>query len=299
MKADSPLFDPAVRTIASWTSLRTELIWIYEGAIHPLNRNRRTDHLVGYWVWIVKQGSAEVALGRRQLRAGSGQCLVSPRGLLTQRFSDDAKILSIHFTCNWPSGKELFEETHGTVFDVASYPKFQRKAAALAGLVRRLIPPTNDIHFGEQRVGYAGFLAIGRAFSDWLEIFSETLLDQGFSYAPVELVDGRLLHAIQCLRKVSLSQPFPGALLEQECGLGRSQLDRLSVQSFGMTTREFWAQRRLDAAKAYLATASNSIKEVSFLLGFKQASHFSHWFQQRAGCPPEAYRHRERVKVGV
>lgn len=296
MKEPPALPEPDTRSIHEWASLRTELIWVYDGTIHPMNRHRRTDHRVGYWVWLMRQGWAEISLGRRVLHAGEGQCLVSPRGLLEQRFSDDARILSIHFACNWPSGREMFAETEGAVFDVAKFPRFQRQAARLASMVRHRLPPASDIHFGELRVGYSVYLSIGRAFSDWLEVFAATLLAQGFSYSPVESVDARLLQAVQCLRAVPLSQPFPGRLVEQESGLGRSQLDRLFVQSFGMTTRSFWAERRLQAARALLSASADSIKEVSFRLGFKQASHFSKWFQLQAGYSPLDYRRRESMR---
>ena len=57
-----------------------------------------------------------------------------------------------------------------------------------------------------------------------------------------------------------------------------------------MTTREYWDRLRQDAAERNLEASSVSIKEIGYQLGFKQASHFTKWFSQRAGMPPATFR---------
>jgi transcriptional regulator GlxA family with amidase domain len=82
----------------------------------------------------------------------------------------------------------------------------------------------------------------------------------------------------------------------RESGLGRSQLDRLFFQAFGISTRAYWNRRKLDSANALLATTANPIKEIAFRLGFRQASHFTRWYESLMGLTPNAYRNRERIQ---
>ncbi len=283
----------AQNTLSTWSSLRTELVWIYEGAIHPLNRHRRTDHTHGYWVWLMRNGSAEVRHQGRVLRAGAGECLVSPHGIVEQDFSEDATLLSVHFSCHWPNGDLLFCERDGAVFALTEHPDFANAAQVLSDRVTRLVPPASDIHFAQQPIGYPAFLRLNREFTEWLLRFADTMTQLGFTYSIQERVDERLHHAIQCLQETSLGEPFPLALIQRESGLGRSQLDRLFLQSYGMTTRSYWAGRKLQTAKALLATTVTPVKELGFRLGFKQASHFTKWFQLQTGLTPTAYRSRE------
>jgi len=275
--------------------MRTELIWIYEGDVDPMNRRRRSDNNHGYRVWLLLSGSVEVRRDRLVLRAGAGECMIPPRGTMQQKFSDDARILSVFFSCEWPTGENLFNEHRGVVFKTADFPEFSRKAMELSGRVKTFSFAPTDIHFTEHLVPYIGYLELQRLFLEWLQVFAETLLALGHTYVQVEPIDKRLLQAVLGLKQTSLSLPFPAELIQQESGLGRSQLDRLFFQNFGMTTRSYWDRRKLESAKALLATTANPIKEIGFRLGFKQASHFTKWFQIHTGLNPAAYRTREGV----
>lgn len=289
---------PGINPIHVWAGLRTELIWIYEGLVHPLNRRRQTDHSQGYWVWLMQQGSVEVKFGRRVLRAQAGDCLVTPHGLMQQTFSDDARILSLHFSCQWPTGERLFVESGGLVFRLSLHPVFLAKARGLARLVGSLMPVSTDVHFTRQAVPFSSFLLLQRLFTEWLQTFSETLVDLGYTYsAQNQSTDSRLLHAVRCMKEAPLSSEFPAEPIRQETGLGRSQLDRLFLQAFGMTTRSYWNRRKLESAKALLTTTVSPIKELGFRLGFKQASHFTKWFHTQTGLNPAAFRTREGVAV--
>lgn len=274
--------------------MRIELVWIYDGEVHPLNRRRRTDHGQGYCVWLLHRGSVELKHGRRTLRARAGDCVVSPRGRVRQTFSDDARILSIRFVCEWPTGENLFTDRDGCVFNTADFPGFMDKARQLSDFVQSGFSAP-DIHFASQPVPFGSFLQLQRHFAEWLEVFSHTLLKLGHAFTEIGLIDGRLLRAIRCLNETSLDSGLPAALIQKESGLGRSRLDRLFFQNFGLSTRSYWMRRKLETARARLATTPTPIKELGFLLGFKQASHFSTWFQIHTGLTPLAYRKRERI----
>ena len=275
--------------------MRIELIWIYDGAVHPTNRHRQTDHSRGYWVWLLRRGSVALRQGQTVLTASAGECLVSPRGLMEQNFSEDARILSIHFTCEWPTGESLFREREGCVFRMADFPGFLATARQLADFVKEDLSET-DINFASQPVAWGGFLQLQRHFIEWLEMFSQTLIKLGFVFTPVGAIDRRLLSVVRCLKETSLDSDLPIELIQKECGLGRSQLDRLFVQQFGTSMRNYWNRRKLESAKALLANNTSTIKEVGFGLGFKQASHFTKWFRMHADLSPVEYRQREQFK---
>lgn len=283
----------AVNPIYVWAGMRTELIWIYEGGIHPDNQSRKSDNTHGYRVWFLFKGSVEVRRDRKVLRARAGECIIPPRGAMYQRFSSDARILSLFFSCDWPTGENLFNEHRGLVLKTADFPRFLSKAQELSNLVKTFSRVPTDVHFTEQPVPYLGFLHLQRLFIEWLEVFAQTLVTLNYTYVQVDPIDKRLLQTVRCLKQTSLSLPFPAELIQQESGLGRSQLDRLFFQTFGTTTRSYWNRRKLDSAKALLATTANPIKELGFRLGFKQASHFTTWFHTHTGLNPAAYRSRE------
>ena len=71
-------------------------------------------------------------------------------------------------------------------------------------------------------------------------------------------------------------------------GVSLRQLERYYHDAFGQTPQEWLNDARLREAKKLLSRGL-SVKEVSFKLGFKQASHFSRTFKQRTGQPPSVY----------
>src|ERR1041384_3878592 len=76
--------------------------------------------------------------------------------------------------------------------------------------------------------------------------------------------------------------------LASVCRVSLRQLERYYNDSFGQTPQEWLNEARFREAKKLLLKGL-SVKEVSFKLGFKQASHFSRSFKQRTGQPPSAY----------
>src|SRR5690349_11376080 len=97
-----------------WASLRTELIWIYDRGVLPGNLLVHNDPTRGNKAWLIRQGSVRLTTGTRQtLEAGPGQWIFLPRESMRHHFSKNARIFSIHFLCQWPSGDNLFQGTKG------------------------------------------------------------------------------------------------------------------------------------------------------------------------------------------
>jgi AraC-like DNA-binding protein len=65
---------------------------------------------------------------------------------------------------------------------------------------------------------------------------------------------------------------------------------RLFKLSMGVSPHRFVVGRRIDHAKALLATEGASIAAVSRAVGFRTPSHFTTVFRRTTGATPSAYR---------
>lgn len=272
-----------------WASLRTELLWIYEGPIAAGSKKETTDHRVGYWVWLIRRGKVRLEMEGKSWEATAGQWIVSPQGAALQEFSEDARILSVHFHCQWPTGENLFAGRDGMVWNAKQFPRLERSAMALSRLVHRHFPKVR-LELTDQAIDYPVFLRFEQRFQQWLIDFHQAMTQMGRSLAHGGVNDDRLLRAARFMHDSPLGEPFPAEQLQRETGLGRAHLDRLYWKQFGVTTREYWERLRQDVATRNLESTSRSVKEIGYELGFKQASHFTKWFFHRVGSTPKEYR---------
>lgn len=275
--------------IFRWASMRTELLWIYQGPIAAGTASEVQDHSQGYWVWLLVKGSVRLQMGAKTWSAKAGQWVVSPQGKILQEFSNDARILSVHFYCQWPTGDNLFSGEDAEVWQARDFPRLERSAAALASLVHRHFPKVR-LDLAGRQIDYDIFLRLEQRFLQWLADFYHAMERSGRTLAHAGSVDERILKAARLLHEAPLRERFSSEQLQRQTGLGRAHLDRLFWKSFGVTTREYWERLRQDAAMRKLESSSYSIKEICFDLGFKQPSHFTKWFLHRVGKTPKVYR---------
>jgi AraC family transcriptional regulator len=73
------------------------------------------------------------------------------------------------------------------------------------------------------------------------------------------------------------------------CGLSVRQLSRGFRASRGIAIGEYVAQKRIDKAK-YLLARGESVKSVSYTMGFASPSSFSYAFRKSSGMAPGQYR---------
>lgn len=64
----------------------------------------------------------------------------------------------------------------------------------------------------------------------------------------------------------------------------------------GKTISTWIADKTIAEAKSMLQHASASIKEIAYLLGFVESTHFSNYFKKHTGISPVLYRHRHSGK---
>ena len=96
------------------------------------------------------------------------------------------------------------------------------------------------------------------------------------------------LDRIQDWSELARQARFNARRLAAVCRVSLRQLERYYNESVGQTPQGWLNEARFREAKRLLLKGL-SVKEVSFELGFKQASHFSRSFKQRTGRPPSEY----------
>ncbi|AWI10230.1 helix-turn-helix domain-containing protein [Ereboglobus luteus] len=272
-----------------WSSLKTELLWIYDGIEQSHGETVTADHRNGYWLWLIHKGSVTMACELGMQTATAGQWMLSPHALTTQKFAHDSRILSIHFSCQWPTGENLFTGNQGLVWNAMDTPKLERNAQSLQRLARRHCPSV-WLNLYLQSVSYPLFMRFQYALTLFLIEFSEAMIRFGREFSHYGTHDDRLTLALNCIHATPQSSPFPWEYIAKETGLSRKHLDRLFYAHFGTTSRNYWDKIKLDECIRLLETTTLSIKEVGYHLGFKQASHFSTWFAKHSNRSPREHR---------
>lgn len=281
--------------LREWACVHAELVWIYESLVEPRFRDFQARGRPGHWAWYIRAGQARVtpAHGGAVLEARPGEWIFPPEDGFRQEFSGDARILSVHFACQWPSGEDMLASGEGLVVPGERYPQLLRRAEQLEHLVSRHFQPDTRhySHFSE----YEQFLDFQVVFLRWLSLWMRLRREYGARPNRLSVGDDRVLRAISSLNNAPLQDGFPQATLEAATGLGETHLGRLFFAEHGMTPRKYWEQRRLRVARASLETSNLPIKELAYSLGFRSDAHFVVWFRDRVGQRPKEYRthHRE------
>jgi AraC-like DNA-binding protein len=275
-----------------WASLRSELIWIYDREVGARHRQGKGYLMPGYRVWLIRQGSVSITVGRHTLAADAGTWITLPQEVTDHHFSPNAHILSIHFLCQWPSGENILVIRQPIIARSENYPALERDAQKLERLLRRQFPPegSQEQLYGEQSSDYGSFLRFQGLFINWLAAWFLLCTENGANLTRLSSGDNRPFQAARCLNQASLDRPFPADRLQRETGLGLMRLNQLFFAEFGLTTRKYWDRRRLDFAKQCLEMSSMPMKEISYRLNFRSDSHFVIWFRRQTGSRPSDYR---------
>jgi AraC family transcriptional regulator len=104
---------------------------------------------------------------------------------------------------------------------------------------------------------------------------------------------GRLSTAQMRLIDELLDRPgtLPGvAELAGLCGISTRHFFRMFRATNGVTLSDHAAAKRIDRARALLATPRPAIKEIAWHCGFETAAAFSAAFRRAVGVTPKEYR---------
>ena len=277
---------PSPLTFEDWSFLHARLLWCYEGEVDAPNRRRisQRNQLSAWWI---QAGSVTVKRGRDTWTARAGEWIFCGPHPLHQDFSPDARILSINFKLEWPSGDSLVEQI--LVVPAGTRPALGKTARALLRVISRRFPRISTA-LQPQPVELTDFFELQQLFAAWAQAYLKTLLAVGVVPARMGGLDSRVLAALRQLDRHDWRTPFREKNLAASAGLSAGHLDRLFVQQLGLTPRAYLQKRRLESATATLADTTVPAKKIAYDLGFSSASHFTHWLRRATGKSPREVR---------
>lgn len=275
--------------LGDWLSLRPALVHIYRDRVPVEGANIVALPGGNHFAWFLEEGEATVTANRRTVTARAGQWLIAAPGARTQKFSADARIISIQFQAKWPDGCQLFEEGLSLVVDDAEAPRLRTEALsvleALEGVFDcyptkiRLVPIPVDTYLTMQHRGLGFIVELARV-----------LLARGLAPSRVGQTDERLLATLRTLEHWPLEAPLENLELVRSGALSLEHLSRKFKAAFGLSPRKYMENRRLDFARRMLAHSPMPTKEVASRLGFSSLSDFSTWFKRHHHVSPNQYR---------
>lgn len=275
--------------LQDWLSLRPVLIHIYRDRVPVEGADITAPPGGNHFAWFLEHGSATVSSRGGTVSAHAGQWLIADPSARTQKFTTDARIISIQFQAKWPDGCQLFEEGLSLVLDDAEVPQLRREALsileALEGVfdcyptqVRRTLMPV-EVYLAMQHRGL-GFLVL----------LTQALLERGVAPSRVGQTDERLLAALRTLEHWPLEVPLEELDLVKTGALSLDHLARKFKAAFGLSPRKYIENRRLDFSRRMLAHSPMPVKEIASRIGFSSLSDFSTWFKRHHGLSPNQYR---------
>lgn len=273
-------------TVEDWSSLHARLLWCYQGVVAPAHRREvsRGRRLTAWWM---QAGEVTVGSRGKSVTAGVDEWLFCGPEPREQRFTANARLLSINFQLEWPSGDSLVEPFLAT--PASRHPALAKAARPLVTLLRRKFPGVR-LDLQGHSAGPTAFFRLQQLFSAWVLAYLETVLALGVLPARMTGVDPRVRAALRMLDRHSWETRFREEDVAREVGLSIGHLDRLFVHQMGTTPRGYLQKRRLESARARLREPLMAIKEVAYELGFSSPAHFTHWFRQAAGQSPREFR---------
>ncbi len=273
--------------LTDWRNLRAHVVWAYESVPLALRGTFHDEHLVG---WRLLEGSVTVSGRRKTVTAAAGQWVFPPRGEEVREFSEDARVISVHFRATWPDGHELFQENEPHAGEPDGFPDLDAAARRLAEIIHTRFPDVigNRLPFVE--AGFADYLALESGLPAWLDAYATAMQSLGARMWTLNTFDERVVHLSEAIDALPLDAELSLADVAGGFGLSPGHASRLFVAQFGFTPREYREQQRVDAARRLLRGSCTPVKEIAFNLGFKQPTHFSAWFKKRTGRFPRAFR---------
>lgn len=275
---------PRLLRFRDWSCVRHGLVWAYDDAV--LRKARQGVYTnPDFSCWLVRRGQVTLTTGRQTVVARAGQWAFVACPTRRQNFSEDARILSIHFHFSWPGGEPVIAQPRNVVFSAADHPRLDRAARPIARLVTRHFPGAGAF-LSDSLCTLPVYLRAQSLLPLWLDAYLETQAALGNFPRRLGLDDDRMLHAFAELDRQPLDEKFSEKRFVAASGLGRSQLNALFVRSAGTTPRRYFEKRRLEAAQRLLSGTRASVKEIALDLGFRHVAHFSAWFSRLTGASP-------------
>lgn len=276
--------------VFDWDQIDLHLRFCYEGSVPDTGHGRTQANFTS--AWLVRGGWAEVSCGNHPaVRGHTGEWVFVPPGERLQRFSPQARIVSVAFDAAYLLKEHLFAENPPAVLSAGAVPQLDKMTARLLKVTTR---GRLDFRYDtwEEKLDINGFLKLKMTFFSWLDAFADALrlreVHPHIRAAEDELVATalRLIHGLANQRELKVPE------LAQRLGISVSQLHRRFTRATGISLHRFYSQLRTEAACQRLHYSNSSLKEIAYEMGFQHPANFSNWFKAQTGVTPKAHRDR-------
>ena len=274
--------------VEDWHKLNCRLFWAYEGPVRPKFQHGayRQEGIVA---WLIIRGSVRLTFAKSRESCTAGNWYFPKGEPWTQDFSPDAEILSLRFIAHWPDETPLFDRTRSLKIPASAIPR-------LTSLARRMARHMSTTHIEDER-GFEQvpksldrYIDIQRLFLSWMTSYVDLMREQKIPSSTYQTLDERVWIAINRIERAEMHEPLRETELALLAGVSKSHLNRLFVINTGKTPADYWADRRIQAARSALLESSRSVKSIAYELGFSSLSHFSTWVRKKTGISPRALR---------
>lgn len=115
----------------------------------------------------------------------------------------------------------------------------------------------------------------------------------GFRASDSPNVDARIKIALDLMQRASSTEFSLGSICRL-VNLSPTRLRQLFKEETGRTPRQYLRDLRMGKAEQFLCSTFLTVKEISFLCGVKDVSHFVRDFKKQFGLTPSEFRARNR-----
>lgn len=278
---------------APWDSLHLELLHIYDAEVLPWGRKAKEIPPDRYYrAWLLRAGSGRVKVGGRWHAFSAGEWMIPSPTLSAQEFSEDARLLSMHFRARWPDGSPLYDVSPRVQWASARHPELEQAAQDLLVASRRPGPPRYGEPAFPENPTLDQHLHMAECFRRWLRVFCSIMTGLGVEPSSPAEMDERVHIGLRWLDRFPLAAKFRERLLAERLGLSVIHLNRLFARELKTSPAVYLEQRRWERASYLLLNTSRSAKEIAYELGFCAPSYFATWVKNRSGKTPLQFRRR-------
>ena len=276
---------------AAWESLHLELLHLYDAEVLPWGRKVKDIPPDRYYrAWFLREGSGRVKVGGRWHSFAAGEWMIPAPTLTAQEFSENARLLSLHFRARWPDGNPLYDVSPCATWRSAAHPELERAAEELLAASRRPGPPRYGEPAFPENPSLDQYLHMAEGFRRWLRICHAILAKQGVEPTEPVKMDARVAAGIRWLDRFPIGEKFRERLLAERLGLSVIHLNRLFARELKTSPAAYLEQRRWERASYLLRNTTRSAKELAYELGFCAPSYFATWVKNRSGKTPLQFR---------
>lgn len=274
--------------VQQWSSVHAELLWSYLGPVHPngVDKHSVSQNLYG---WLLLKGTCTCTSSGRSVVAKTGQWMFPPFGPRHQKFSPEARIISVSFLLHGPGGRSLFDHGAGIVATASEHPGLEKAARRGVSVIERKFPDASNQLFMKMAT-LPQHWELQAVFMDWLKAYTEAMEAEGAPPAWPELPSQRLGDAVLKVERHPFSQAFRESEIARAAGVSVPHLRRLFIKQLGKSPKERFEERRAKAAEQLVRETEKPLKAISVELGFSSPAHFSRWFSQRFKASPREAR---------